>query len=134
MNARLAAIVRKRARNRCEYCHLPESATSMLFELDHIIAEQHGGVTTVDNLAFSCFYCNHHKGPNLAGIDSKTGKRAWLFHPRQQLWTAHFNWNGALLQGITPCGRATIAVLAINYPIRVEQRKELMAIKMFRKP
>jgi len=36
---------------------------------DHIIARQHGGQTTADNLAFACIHCNRHKGPNIASID-----------------------------------------------------------------
>ncbi len=39
----------------------------------HIVASQHLGATTVDNLALSCPFCNRHKGPNLVGIDPASG-------------------------------------------------------------
>ena len=44
-------LVRERAGRRCEYCHLPEAFSSIPFEVDHIIAEQHGGKTVANNLA-----------------------------------------------------------------------------------
>ena len=40
-----------------------------------------------------------------------------LFHPRQQSWTVHFRWNGPLLIGLTPTGRATVALLNINHEL-----------------
>jgi 5-methylcytosine-specific restriction endonuclease McrA len=39
------------------------------FEIDHIIAESHGGPTAAQNLALACYHCNSFKGANLAGID-----------------------------------------------------------------
>jgi hypothetical protein len=121
----LARLVRERAGHRCEYCQLPERFSSIGFEIDHIIAEQHGGKAVASNLALACFADNHHKGPNLAGIDPKTGRKAWLFNPRRQKWSTHFRWKGPLLIGRTPIGRATIAVLQINAPHRVAQRSAL---------
>jgi hypothetical protein len=32
-----------RAQQRCEYCHLSEEYGFSAYEVDHIIAEQHGG-------------------------------------------------------------------------------------------
>ncbi len=126
MDTALEQLVRRRSGGCCEYCHLPEACSSTPFEIDHIVAEQHGGKAVPGNLAFACFACNHHKGPNLAGIDSKTRKRAWLFHPRRHKWAKHFRWNGPVLVGRTAVGRATIAVLAINQSHRVAQRAALM--------
>ncbi len=122
----LARHVYERAEGRCEYCQLPEDYSSIPFELDHIIAEQHGGATVASNLALACFADNHHKGPNIAGIDPKTGKRAWLYNPRRHKWHRHFRWDEAILIGRTPIGRATIAVLDINAPHRVLQRAALI--------
>jgi hypothetical protein len=51
--------------------------------VDHIIARQHDGATTIDNLALACLHCNRHKGPNIAGRDVATGDLVRLFHPRQ---------------------------------------------------
>ena len=108
---RLARLVRQRAQRCCEYCRVPEQFSSIAFEIDHVIAEQHGGATILSNLALSCFADNHHKGPNLAGIDPQTGKIVWLFNPRRHKWSRHFRWCGAVLEGRTPIGRATVATL-----------------------
>lgn len=37
-----------------------------------------------------------------------------LFHLRLDLWTDHFAWEGARLVGLSPIGRVTVQVLAIN--------------------
>ena len=121
VNAALVRLVHQRARGCCEYCQLPERFASISFEMDHIIAEQHDGPTVESNLALACFADNHHKGPNLAGIDPRTRKRAWLFNPRRQAWHRHFRWDGPVLVGRTPVGRATAAVLQMNAPHRVAQ-------------
>ena len=39
----LARRVRRRARYRCEYCRLPQSALRFRHQVDHIIADQHEG-------------------------------------------------------------------------------------------
>lgn len=48
---------------------MPQTLYRSPFQIDHIIARQHGGRTSPDNLALSCFHCNTHKGPNIARID-----------------------------------------------------------------
>ncbi|MBK9263649.1 MAG: HNH endonuclease [Polyangiaceae bacterium] len=62
MDASLMALVRKRARSQCEYCRLPAAFSAIPFEIDHVLAQKHGGLTHEQNLALSCFYCNSHKG------------------------------------------------------------------------
>jgi hypothetical protein len=101
------------------------------FQPDHIVAEVHGGPTTRANLCWACYHCNLHKGTNLAGIDPDTGKKEWLFNPRRHKWHRHFQWDGPLLVGRTPVGRATIEVLRINDPEYVEAREALIAEGMF---
>lgn len=130
----LERLVRRRALGCCEYCGLPEQYSSAPFQMDHIIAEQHGGPTVPSNLALACYACNHHKGPNLGGVDPRTGAKTWLFHPRRHKWSRHFAWDGAVLKGRTPIGRTTIAVLAINAPHRIAQRAALLAEGVFSKP
>jgi hypothetical protein len=82
--------------------------------MDHIIARQHGGSTTLENLALACFHCNRFKGPNIAGLDPGSRELVRLFHPRLDLWADHFRFEHARLVGLTPIGRATIQVLAMN--------------------
>jgi 5-methylcytosine-specific restriction endonuclease McrA len=119
--------VRQRAADICEYCHLPENVSELPHVIDHVIARQHKGETNLENLALCCGRCNSHKGPNIAGIDPVTRKLVRLFNPRTDRWEHHFSWQTALLGGLTPIGRATIEVLAINHPYRVAVRKLLMA-------
>ncbi|HMP05924.1 MAG TPA: hypothetical protein PJ982_06200, partial [Lacipirellulaceae bacterium] len=68
---------------------------------------------------------NVHKGPNIAGVDAATGAVVPLFHPREDDWGVHFQWQDDELVGLTPRGRATIHVLAINAPHRVALRASL---------
>ena len=95
-------------------------------DIDHIISEQHGGETVLENLAMACAHCNAHKGPNVAGVDPKTRAIVPLFNPRADRWSKHFTWSGPLLLGITACGRATIRALFINDPLEVQARARLM--------
>jgi len=122
----LRETVATRAERRCEYCLLPERWTTLPFQLDHIIAEKHGGQTSLENLAYSCLHCNSFKGPNIAGRDDETGETVRLFDPRHDNWSEHFEWDGALLKGRTAVGRATIAVLRLNLAYRVAVRESLI--------
>src|SRR5436309_1771575 len=54
MDAALEQAVWTRAGNACEYCCMPQALYRIPFQIDHIIAEQHGGPTTLDNLALAC--------------------------------------------------------------------------------
>lgn len=81
MQRELAELIRHRASFRCEYCHFTDRFSGLNFQIDHIIAEKHGGLTESENLAFSCIYCNSYKGANLSGIDPVTREIVRLFHP-----------------------------------------------------
>lgn len=118
--------IRDRAGGLREYCHVPEALPRLKFAVDHIWARQHGGRTKYDNLALACGFCNRHKGPNVAGVDPRTGRLAPLFNPRSQRWSQHFRRRGPRVVGLTPVGRATIAVLAMNHPNQVAVRRELI--------
>jgi hypothetical protein len=131
MNRNTEQIVRRRAGGFCEYCRLPESLSHLPFPLDHIIARQHGGRETQDNLALACPECNLHKGPNLCGIDPKTKLLTRLFNPRIDEWRKHFRWDGAILVGRTDIGRTTEYVIAANLPDRVALRAALIKAGQF---
>lgn len=130
MGDALRDLVRQRAANRCEYCGLPAEYTDAPFQLDHIIAEKHHGPTVEGNLAWSCFYCNSFKGPNIAGRDETTGATVRLFHPREDIWSEHFGWVGPKLIGLTDIGRVTIDVLCINDPDAIEFRRLLLELEI----
>ena len=65
-------------------------------------------------MALACIECNLAKSSNLTGIDPTTDAIVQLFNPRTDDWEEHFVWQGPLLVGQTPTGRATIRVLNIN--------------------
>ncbi len=126
MDEPLIRAVRDRAGRLCEYCRVPEAYYQTPFELDHVIAKQHGGPTVLGNLALSCLHCNGHKGPNIAGLDPLTRKLTRLFNPRRHKWDRHFRLDGPYLVGRTAVGRTTIVVLAMNDPDAVTARQELI--------
>jgi hypothetical protein len=124
-------LIRERARYRCEYCLMPQEYDDLPFQCDHIIAKTHDGSDGHDNRAWACVPCNMYKGTNLSGVDPQTKKVVRLFDPRRQNWTRHFRWNGAVLEGKTQTGRATVRVLRINMPIRMALRRSLIDIGEF---
>jgi 5-methylcytosine-specific restriction endonuclease McrA len=108
-------LVRDRAGNCCEYCRLPQEFSPVAqLQIEHIISRKHGGGDDDHNLALACIDCNLSKSSNLSGIDPATGQTVPLFNPRAQQWHEHFAWQGTILFGLTPIGRATIRVLNIN--------------------
>ena len=131
MTSSLKRQVWQRADAACEYCHMPSRFYRAPFQLDHIIAEQHGGPTTLANLALACFHCNLNKGPNIAGKDPVTRRTTRLFHPRRDRWERHFLWHGARLIGRTAIGRTTIAVLDMNHPAYELVRRSLIDAGLF---
>jgi hypothetical protein len=127
MNSSLEKLIWERAHERGEYCQMPQEFDELTFEIDHIIPEKHRGKTTAGNLALACFPCNKHKLRNLSGIDPVTRRIVRIFHPRRMRWGRHFRWDVSWLVGRTPVGRATVATLNINAPLRVRLRSELIA-------
>jgi hypothetical protein len=115
--------VAARAGRACEYCRIREQDDAYTFHIEHIIALKHGGTTELDNLAYACQHCNLHKGPNLSGIDPHAGKVVTLYHPRRDAWTLHFAMEEFRFVGLTPTGRATVRVLAMNDSDRVQLRQ-----------
>src|SRR5207302_3548881 len=93
-----------------------------LHQVDHFIAEKHGGPTTEANLALCCIACNQFKGTDLFSIDPLTRRKTPLFNPRKHKWSAHFHLVGASIQPISSIGRATARLLRFNDPERVAER------------
>lgn len=125
--APLRQIVIERTNNLCEYCLLHQDDSDFTHQIDHIIPRKYNGATVLENLALACLKCNKHKGPEIAALDPIDNEIAPLFNPRTQNWNEHFELLGAFLIGTTRIGRATVAALKLNDPIRVNQRQELMA-------
>ena len=128
MDAATRDFVRRRADNRCEYCLLRQKYSRLTHHLEHIVAKRHGGLDDTENLALACHRCNLRKGPNLTGVDPGSGELVPLFHPRRDRWAEHFLFRGARIEGITPVGRASVHVLAMNDARRLDLRFELLAL------
>jgi len=120
----LRRLVVERAAGCCEYCLIPEVAVLFAHQIDHIIAEKHGGLTQADNLALSCAICNKYKGSDIASLDEN--EVVALFHPRRQRWDAHFQLQDAEIVPLTAHGRVTVRLLQLNRFERLAERRLLM--------
>ena len=114
ISSTLRKQVYKRANSCCEYCFFPEIATLSSHEVDHIIAEKHGGLTEADNLALSCTLCNKYKGSDLTSIDPETENIIPLYHPRRDIWNEHFRLDRAEILPITSIASRDCKVIAIK--------------------
>lgn len=120
-------LVERRAQDACEYCLLPQGASILPHQVDHIIGRQHRGSDQDDNLCLCCIRCNLKKGPNIASVDPQTGLVVALYHPRRQSWHEHFKITAnGLIQGLTPEVRFTVELLEMNDEDRVRLRVQLM--------
>jgi hypothetical protein len=131
MDRSLVEQVWARAGSRCEYCQVSQEHDELTFEIEHIVSKKHEGKAALSNLGLAGFACNHYKGTDISGRDSKTRKLVPLFDPRKHKWSYHFRWEGPYLIGRTAIGRVTVALLRMNLPHRVELRQELIDEGLF---
>ena len=82
--------IARRAGHRCEYCHAPEGAFNLPFEVEHIVPSVSGGPTEQENLALACRSCNAFKAVRVVGTDPETQATVPLFNPRRDVWDDHF--------------------------------------------
>jgi HNH endonuclease len=125
--APLRRLVRVRADRNCEYCLAPERLCFQAHQVDHVIAEKHGGETSEDNLALSCIFCNRAKGSDIASIEPVTKSIVRLYNPRRENWISHFSLDGCLITPLTSIGRVTVKLLQMNAPDRVVERQWFIA-------
>jgi hypothetical protein len=125
--ADVAAVVRKRAASRCQYCLMHQSLQGATFHIEHIVPRAKGGTNEFANLALACPSCNLHKSERITALDPATGASVSLFHPNRDSWVEHFRFNETWIEGLTAVGRATVAALDFNHPrrqrIRVAERR-----------
>lgn len=132
--AELRRLIRNRASECCEYCLTPEAASFVPHEVDHIVAEKHGGPTTAENMALACALFNNAKASDLTSIDPQTGDIVPIFHPRRDQWTDHFRLADAEIIPLTPVGRVTVRLLQLNHPDRIVERELLISVNLIRPP
>ncbi|MCK6691305.1 MAG: HNH endonuclease [Thermoanaerobaculia bacterium] len=121
----LRNFVIERARDRCEYCKIPKIVSNYEFHIEHIIGIQHGGTSSLDNLAWCCSFCNWKKGPNLGTLLDSNNEIIPLFNPRTQNWFEHFDVRNGVIIPKTKIAMATVKLLEFNLPERVEIRAVL---------
>lgn len=116
VSAKARHLVAQRAHNCCEYCYSQLGYSPDPFNVEHIFPKTLGGNTQLDNLAFACFGCNRAKSFHIQASDPLTKLLVSLYHPRQDRWNDHFQWNSSFTEiiGLTPTGRATVHLLKLN--------------------
>lgn len=124
VGAELRRRVVERAGNRCEYCVLAQASQEAAFHVGHVVPVSAGGPTTLGNLALACVSCSLRKGARRVAPDPMTNTPATLFNPRREAWRTHFHWEGVRVVGLTPTGRATVAVLQMNRALAEAIRAE----------
>lgn len=128
VSADLRRVVMTRSRRRCEYCLIHEDDTYLGCQVDHVIAEKHGGPTAIDNLSYACTFCNRAKGTDLGSIASETGELVRFFNPRTDDWTEHFRLEGVQIEPLTDIAEVTARILGFNDADRLLEREALQLV------
>lgn len=121
--SRIAKVVEKRAGHRCEYCRMHQSLQGATFHVEHVVPRSLGGASEIHNLAWACPSCNLHKSNRIEVEVSGESEPVPLFNPRTDKWKDHFAWDGYLVVGRTPLGKAAIDALQLNHPRRIKIRQ-----------
>ena len=87
---KLRLEVAERAKFSCEYCLLHEDDGFHTFHVDHIIPLKHGGLTSFENLSYTCPICNRNKGADIATVFYPSRVIVRLFDPRNDSWKDNF--------------------------------------------
>ena len=123
----LRKLVFERAQGSCEYCLVPEALALSAHQVDHIIAEKHGGQTVSENLALSCSLCNMAKGSDIASVDPHSNAIERFHNPRCDRWVEHFALEkSGCIEPLTAIGRATANLLQLNRSDSVLERRLLI--------
>lgn len=104
----------ERADFRCEFCKIHQDDMFISFEIDHIIAQKHGGGNEIENLAYACPHCNQHKGTDMVTFIDDYSDVVRLFNPRIDDWTKHFESMAGEIYSESKIGKATIKLLKMN--------------------
>lgn len=126
MSTELRREVSERAGFRCEYCQLPERAAMVKFQIEHIIALKHHGLTISENLAYACPICNASKGTDIGTVLEGSDVLVPFFNPRKHHWPDHFELVNGKILSTTDIGAATVKILEFNTIERILERIELM--------
>ena len=129
ISAALRREVIERANGCCEYCRTDTRDRAIDFAIDHVIAEKHGGLTQLDNLCLSCYWCNSYKGSDISSVDWDGDQAVVaLFNPRRSQWSVHFALEGEWIIPQTAAGRVTVFLLQMNAVERLKERHLLIQL------
>lgn len=131
VSADLRRLVETRANGVCEYCLIHASDTYFGCQVEHIIAEKHGGPTEAENLAHARAFCNRAKGTDIGTIAPGTGELVRFFNPRVDRWAEHFVLQGVFIQPRTAIGEATARILRFNDSARLFERETLQSVERY---
>lgn len=132
ISVELRKQVFERAQGCCEYCLISEKVVLFVHQVDHIIAEKHGGLTDINNLALACIICNKYKGSDIASIDVESDDVVRLYHPHRDNWHEHFSLSAAKIIPLTAIGRVTVNLLQFNRVERIAERELLIKAGLFK--
>ena len=110
---------------------LPVAASAsriVRFHVEHIVARQHGGRSEPEIWRWRVAAAISTRGRTSPALIPTAARLVPLFHPRQHRWSEHFAWEGTIIVGLTPIGRATVELLAMNKWERVEVRENLQSL------
>lgn len=100
----------------------PQLYSAIPFEIEHSVAEKHGGTAIETNLALACLPCNRFKGSDLGSLDPFDGKLTLFYNPRIHKWSDHFNYQAGQILPLTAEARVTVKIFQFNLPDRVLSR------------
>ncbi|MCU0239904.1 MAG: HNH endonuclease [Pyrinomonadaceae bacterium] len=125
--------VREIAKNRCGYCLTPQNITAVPLEIEHIFPISKGGNNELENLWLSCRNCNGFKYTKTHAVDYQTNLEVEIFNPRKQNWHEHFEFSQDKTEiiGKTPCGRATVVALNLNFEQAIIARSRWVKVNWY---
>ena len=126
----IKTAVAMRASNKCEYCHLPDKVSFYNFHIDHIKSLKHGGLSHIDNLAYSCPDCNYCKGSDI-GSAIENDELIRFFNPRKDKWNEHFVVKDGMILSKTEIGDVTEHILKFNELDRLIFRRQLIQLNQY---
>jgi hypothetical protein len=122
----LRELVAVRAGFVCEYCLISEDDTYFGCQVEHIISLKHGGLSNLENLAYSCVYCNRYKGSDIGSISAQDQELIRFYNPRTDSWLEHFLIEESFIKPLTDVAEATVRILRFNSDERILEREALI--------
>lgn len=108
-----------------------QSLQGATFHIEHVVPRSAGGTSNSSNLVLACPSCNLHKANRVDVVDPESGASVRLFHPLDDIWEDHFEWQGLSVVGRTALGRAAVDGLRLNGSRRIKVRQAEALFDLF---